>query len=342
MVDLRASDARLSSSRALRVGIIGGGGIASAHLGGYRAHSDEIVAVAVADLSPALLARRAEEDGLTGYADYRRMLAEEDLDAVDICLPHHLHTEAIIAAAEAGKHILCEKPICTTAEDAERISAAVEASGVILMCAHNQVFRPVVRELRELVAAGSLGQIYSASATCEFELQLDEESAGWRARASESGGGQLLDSGYHPTYVLRHVVADEPVDVTAVLSNHRLTFLEGEDSAQVTVRFEGGAVGRIVTSWAYDGLPAAETVTVNGSRGSAFGTDQSLTVRISGEEPVIIDLDPVDTFAAEISHFAAVLREGGRPVQDHADGIATLGIIMAAYTAAASGTTVLV
>lgn len=324
----------------LRVGIIGGGGIASAHLAGYRAHADRITAVAVADLSPDLLAMRAEQDGLTGYTDYRRMLADEQLDAVDICLPHHLHTEAIVAAAEVGVHVLCEKPICTTLDDAARIAAAVEASGIVLMCAHNQVFRPAVQRLRELVATRQLGTIYSASTTCEFELELTEENAGWRARAAESGGGQLLDSGYHPTYVLRHIVGDEPATVSAVLANHRLSFLPGEDSAQVTVRFASGAIGRVSTSWAFDGLPDPETITVNGSRGSAFGTDRSLTVSIVGHDPVTVPLDPIDTFAAEIAHFAEVLRDGGAPVQGHEDGIATLSLILAAYEAASSGTTV--
>ena len=79
------------------------------------------------------------------------MLAEADIDAVDICLPHHLHKDAIVAAARAGKHILCEKPLCLTPEEAAEVDAAVAEAGVTLMCAHNQLFLPAVAKAKELI-----------------------------------------------------------------------------------------------------------------------------------------------------------------------------------------------
>jgi predicted dehydrogenase len=92
----------------VKVGLIGGGGIADDHIRGYRQFADRIGVTAVADSQPDTLARRSGELGATGFADYGRLIAEGDIDAVDICLPHHLHRDAIVRAAEKGKHILCE------------------------------------------------------------------------------------------------------------------------------------------------------------------------------------------------------------------------------------------
>src|SRR5687767_11416836 len=100
----------------IKVGLLGGGGIVDAHIRGYRTYSDAIEVTAIADLVDETVRRRAAELGAAAYTDFRQMIIEADLDAVDICLPHHLHAEAIVAAAQAGKHILCEKPLCLTVQ----------------------------------------------------------------------------------------------------------------------------------------------------------------------------------------------------------------------------------
>ena len=96
----------------VKVGVLGGGGILDAHIRGYRAYADAIKVTAVADLVEETARRRAAELDAAAYTDFRQMILDADIDAVDICLPHHLHAEAIVAAAQAGKHILCEKPLC--------------------------------------------------------------------------------------------------------------------------------------------------------------------------------------------------------------------------------------
>ena len=105
----------------IKVGVIGGGGIVDAHIRGYRAYADAIRVVAVADVVTETGQRRAAELNAVAHTDFRQMISEADLDAVDICLPHHLHAGAIVAAAEAGKHILCEKPLAASDEEAERL-----------------------------------------------------------------------------------------------------------------------------------------------------------------------------------------------------------------------------
>ena len=322
----------------LKVGLIGGGGIASAHIQGYREHAERIGITAVADVAEQTAADRAGELGATPYTDYREMLAAEDLDAVDICLPHHLHRDAIVAAAEASKHILCEKPLCLSAEEAADVRAAVEAAGVTLMCAHNQLFLPAVAKAKELLDAGLLGTVYEVRTTDSFYNDFDPSTMGWRASSKTSGGGELIDTGYHPTYLMLHLAGGSPVEATAMLSTHRLKFMDGEDSAQVLIRFDNGVVGQLVTSWAYQPAEGTERFSVVGELGSMTSDGTSLTYRLRSGEAESFELEPVNMFAAEIGHFADSLLNKTRPLHTEEEGIAVLGILLAAYEGARTKT----
>jgi predicted dehydrogenase len=322
----------------IKVGLIGAGGIASAHIRGYREHAARIGITAVADAVEQTAVARGEELGATPYVDYRRMLEAEDIDAVDICLPHHLHGDAIVAAAEAGKHILCEKPLCLTAAEAADVRAAVRAAGVTLMCAHNQLFLPAVAKARELLDAGTLGTVYEVRTTDSFYNDFDPSTMGWRASSTTSGGGELIDTGYHPTYLMLHLAGGVPVEATAMLSTHRLKFMDGEDSAQVLIRFDNGVVGQLVTSWAYEPAATTERFSVVGELGSLHSDGNSLSYQLRSGESETLDLEPVDTFVAEIGHFADSLLGKTRPLHTEEEGIAVLGILLAAYEGARTKT----
>ena len=143
------------------------------------------------------------------------------VDVVDICLPHHLHTGAIIAAAKAGKAILCEKPLCTSLEDARLIEAALNENGVIFMMAHNQLFQPTLIEARRLLRARHAGHARSSIRSIEvFQHRgwapgKSRPTAGgespwaWRADISKMGGGEVLDTGWHATYRLLALAGDD-------------------------------------------------------------------------------------------------------------------------------------
>ena len=324
----------------ITVGLIGGGGIANAHIRGFREHADRIVATAVADVVPDTLARRAAELDPRPFADYADLIREAGVDAVDICLPHHLHKDAIVRAADAGRHVLCEKPLCLTAEEALEIQAAVRSNGVTLMCAHNQLFLPAVAKAKALLDEGAIGRVYEVRTTDSFHNDFDPSTMGWRASAATSGGGELIDTGYHPTYLLLHLAGGSPVEATAMLSTHRLTFMEGEDSAQVLVRFDNGVVGQMVTSWAYDPAPITERFSVVGELGSLHadpkGTSLTLTRRDGAGRTWAFE--PVNTYVAEIGHFADALLNGTRPIHTEVEGIEALGILLAAYEGARTRT----
>jgi predicted dehydrogenase len=322
----------------IKVGLLGGGGIVDAHIRGYRAYSDLIEVTAVADVVVETANRRAAELGAAAYTDFRQMIAEGEFDAVDICLPHHLHAEAIVAAARAGKHILCEKPLCLTVEQSQQVQRAVSAAGVTLMCAHNQLYLPVVARAKELLDEGVLGTVYEVRTTDSFYNDFHPDSMGWRASVATSGGGELMDTGYHPTYVMLHFAGASPVEATALLSRHRLNFMEGEDSAQMLVRFDNGVVGHLVTSWAYDPPPRTERFSIIGEGGTLDSDGLSLTLTPRGSRSETHDFEAVDSYALEIGRFAECLQSGTRPLHTEREGIDVLRLILAAYEGARTRT----
>jgi predicted dehydrogenase len=135
-----------------------------------------------------------------------------------------------------------------------------------------------------------------------------------------------------------HLAGGLPVEVTAMLSTHRLKFMEGEDSAQVLVRFDNGVVGQLVTSWAYQPAASTERFSVVGELGALHSDGNSLSWHLRSGESQTVDLEPVDTFAAEIGHFADSLLTKSRPLHTEEEGIAVLGILLAAYEGARTKT----
>jgi predicted dehydrogenase len=264
------------------------------------------------------------------------MIASGDLDALDVCLPHHLHKDAVVRAAAQGLHILCEKPLCVTLDEARAVREAVSSAGVTLMCAHNQLFLPAVARAKQMIRDGVLGTLRAARTTDMFFLNIPADRLGWRARRETSGGGELIDTGYHPTYLLLHLVDRDPVEVTAILTRHRLE-IEGEDTAHVLVRFADDSVGSIVTGWAYEPPGNIERFSVTGDEGSIWSDGQTLFHRRRGGEAEIVlesDGSKPDTYALEVVDFVACLREGRRPLNSEVEGIKVLEIILGAYASA--------
>src|SRR5829696_5680419 len=153
--------ARAKTGVPFGIGVIGCGMIAnSAHLPAIRHLSDRLKLVAVADVREEQAARAAREFGAAAYyTDYRELLARPDITIVDICTPEFLHREQVIAAAEAGKHILCEKPMADSIESADAMIAAAERAGVKFMVGHSRRFTRRYREVRAAIDSGAIGAV---------------------------------------------------------------------------------------------------------------------------------------------------------------------------------------
>jgi predicted dehydrogenase len=315
--------------------MIGCGGIAAAHIAGFLAIPDRARITAVCDVDTGRVnAAAARVGGARSYARFEDLVHDPEVDAVDICLPHHLHAPAIIAAAQASKHILCEKPLCTTMSEAAAVEKAVQASGVTLMCAHNQLFEPGLIRARELLKEGALGTIYLARTSDCFRADRTAEQWGWRRELGTMGGGELIDTGYHPTYTLLYLMGlagQQPVDVTSLLGRHRQTVLEGEDTAHVLVRFSGGAIGQILTSWAFELPHGSYSFHLVGERGQIYGRKSTVHFQPRDGELQSMVAPEVNSYHAQLPHFVESIERGTRPVNNHEDGIQVLQLILAAY-----------
>lgn len=341
-----------AADRKLRVGILGSGNIARHHSQGWTTYPDAAEIVAYVDIDTARaqqMSARYTRGAATAYESGEEMLASADVDVVDVCLPHHLHTDAVLAAAKANKAILCEKPLCTTLDDARKIRNAVKESGVVFMGAHNQMFQPSLLEARRLIEGGFLGRPYLFRSIETFQSRRWEmfgkaanapRDWGWRADIKQAGGGELLDTGYHGTYRLLALGGCRPVEVTAVLSTFFREGLETEDTAQVIVRFESGAVGEVLTSWALD-VVGARQFEVQGEFGSLSGSKTMLEHQLhKWPDSAKMHFELVHSFTLEIGHFIEVVTAGAPNPADIDETARALQVIKAAYLAADLGRTV--
>ncbi len=333
----------------LRVGIVGAGWMGVVHSQSWQSNSPRGEVVAIADVSTP----RAQDlsDRFTGgrakvYPDLEALLADPAVEAVDICLPHHLHADAILRAARAGKAILCEKPLCTSLDDAIRIRGALRESGVTFMVAHNQLFQPSLVEARRLLANGVLGRPFVirsievgqnrmfSTRHPPVELAAGENSFAWRADLQRMGGGEVLDTGWHGTYRLLALGNDRPVEVVAMTHRYFVEQLPAEDTGLLLVRFASGMIGEIVTSWAF-GFASGWQFEVAAEHGSIAGNARRLVHQIDGwpqlaERPN----DPVNTYAREVTHFLDVIQRGEALLPSFDQAARVLQIIIAAYRSA--------
>ena len=335
----------------LKAGIVGAGWMGHEHAQAWRSNSPRGEIAAVADASPARaqhLADRFADGRARTYPNLDALLADPAVGAVDVCLPHHLHTDAILAAARAGKAILCEKPLCTSLSDAAAIGAVLRETGVPFMAAHNQLFQPSLVEARRLLATGVLGRPYVVRSieavqnrgfrTGQVPVQLaeGESSWAWRADPARMGGGEVLDTGWHATYRLLALAGDDrPVEVAAMMGRFFVQELPAEDTGLLLVRFASGAIGEIVTSWAFAPVGAWH-FEVAGEHGSLAGSRTRLVHQLHGwSDPAEYPNEPVHTFTSEVAHFLDVVQNGAAGEATFTHAARVLQLITAAYRSAA-------
>ncbi|CEK15047.1 predicted dehydrogenase [Chthonomonas calidirosea] len=334
----------------LQIALVGCGVIAPQHIAAFAKQYERATLSVFCDLDMEKADRaRAHYEKLLGksvgsriVASYEEVLADSTVDAVDLCLPHHLHAEYAIAAARAGKHILCEKPLANTLEDCDRMIAAAREAGVVLFHGENMRLDPVVNRAAELIHEGRIGIVTGLQQTYAH-WQPEAMNRGWRARPEEAGGGQLMDAAIHHVDILRHV-GGEIVQVQAMTTQHRPELgPESEDTGVLNFRFDRGHLGQLFAGHATRNRGGSPLLTVFGTEGSltleAFWPRRGLVWFPANNEPqVLIEHHHwQESFDAEIAHFLDVLLEGVPLRATPEEGRRNVEIILAAYTSARTG-----
>jgi predicted dehydrogenase len=283
----------------LRIGLVGGGFMAKAHALAYAAMpmfywpAPAIpVRYAIADVTDELARTAAARFGFeTSTSDWRRIVDDPKVDVVDIAVPNDLHEEIAVAAAQAGKHILCEKPLARDADEARRMTEAVQQAGVTNMVAFNYRRTPAVLLAREIIERGEIGRILNFRGTYLQDWSADPESPlSWRFQKAVAGSGAVGDIASHVLDIARFLVGDVEA-VNAVVKRYvderpvqsagadalgttragdaaELGAVDVDDEVLTLLRFAGGAIGSLEATRNAYGRNNYITFEIHGDRGS--------------------------------------------------------------------------
>ncbi|HSK94562.1 MAG TPA: Gfo/Idh/MocA family oxidoreductase [Candidatus Angelobacter sp.] len=320
-----------STARPLRAGVIGLGMMGRNHVRVWDEVIDGVDLVAVADPEPGAVARATAGRRAHGFDDPERMLAEEELDLVSVVAPTRLHRPLALAALRAGAHVVVEKPIAATRDEALEMIAAAEAAGRLLSVGHIERFNPAIRELQRRLAAGELGRIFQIHAT---------RLGPFPARIRDVG--VVIDLAPHDIDVMRYLVGSEPIRIHA--EAERRIHTEHEDLFVGTMKFANGTIGLLDINWLTP--TKRRTLTVTGERGMYVadylaqdlvfyanpeavetwvnrGAGAPITSVTEGEM-VRRAVRRQEPLAVELGEFAAAVRDGGPAPVDPRDAMVAL------------------
>ena len=318
------------SEAKLKVGLVGCGGISGVHFRGWDRLYPECEIVAICDILPAALQRRGEEFEIpreAWYDDHLRMLEEADIDAVDVCVPNGAHAEIAVHALEAGKHVLCEKPLAPTPAEIRRMIAARDAAGKLLMTAQHQRFLRSSQHLRAYLEAKSLGEIYYCRA--HFLRRRFIPARPSFIDKEQSGGGPCIDIGVHILDLALHFLGfPEPVsvsgitpcrlgkrpDVTGWWGDWDREAMNVEDFAVGLVRFDNGAALSLECSWLLNIKEREyQRIVLCGTEAGAEWPALTIHGEVAGcltDEQISFPDDRVDGHLTEILEFAKAILQG--------------------------------
>lgn len=238
----------------LKVAVIGCGSIAKyRHIPEYVDH-EGVEIVAFVDPVIERAQQFAEQHGGQAFADYKEMLAAVKPDAVSVCTPNYLHAEITIEAAKAGAHVLVEKPMAVTDEEAAAMIEAAKANNVKLMVGHNQRFMPPHQKAKEILQTGVLGKVLTFRTSFGHpgpDAWSIDGANSWFFRKEEAIMGAMGDLGVHKSDLIRWLLDDEVSEVAAFVGTLDKKDTESDDNASCILRMKSGAIGTLVASWTY-------------------------------------------------------------------------------------------
>jgi 1,5-anhydro-D-fructose reductase (1,5-anhydro-D-mannitol-forming) len=323
----------------LRWGLIGASTIAAQHMiGAIRANGGEVIAVMSASTDRAATFAR-DHAIVSSTSNLEDLLGSSDIDAVYISTTNELHCDQVFSAAAAGKHVLCEKPLALTLDDARAMVARCHERGLVMGTNHHLRNAATHRAMREAIKAGRIGAPLFARVF--HAVYLPPHLQGWRIDKPQAGGGVILDITVHDADTLRFVLDDEPVAVTAMTSHGGMGREGLEDGVMGVVRFTSGLITQF-----HDAFTTRYAVTgfeVHGEEGSLIGTDcmtqapkGDVVLRTKhGVAPLAIDHE--NLYVRSVRLFQEAVRGRGSPAATGEDGIKSLSVALATLEAARTG-----
>ena len=352
----------------LKVAVIGNGGISGVHLRGYSLNPD-VEIYALCDINEERLNRRGDEyhvDPARRFTDVNEMLAAcPEIEAVSVCTWNAAHAQCAIAALNAGKHVLCEKPMAMTVEEAEAMQAAAEKNNRLLMIGFVRRFGNDCAIMKDFIDNGYFGDIYYAKATY---LRRKGCPGGWFGDKARSGGGPLIDLGVHIIDLCRYLMGNpKPVSVYGATFNklgnrsnikskagyisqtrENEDIFNVEDLATAMIRFDNGSVLQIEASFSLNIEKAEGVLQFFGTKAGAK-LDPELTIysemndymtNVKLANSTALSFDGL--FENEINHFVECVRTG-KPCRNPAqDGVTLMKILTGIYKSAETGHEVLI
>lgn len=323
----------------IRWGLIGASTIAKQYMIDAIRNQPDGEVVAVMSSSADRAAAYAKENNIGKGVSSLDVLLSSDVDAVYVSTTNELHLEQAVAAAKAGKHVMCEKPLALTSADARKIVAACKEAGVVLGTNHHLRNAGAHRAMREAIATGRIGKPIAARVF--HSVYLPAHLQGWRITKPEAGGGVVLDITVHDADTLRFVLGDDPTEISAITQSSGMASGGLEDGAMCLWRFKSGVIAQshegFTTNFAGTGFE------VHGTEGSLFAKDVmtqkpigSVTLRTEkGDEDLAFDRE--DLYTRSLRAFHAAIHGQGQPSATGEDGVWSLASAEAALESAKSG-----
>jgi predicted dehydrogenase len=335
---------------ALRVALIGAGVVANVHLQALR-DTAAVEVVGIYDQDQARARERAGSYGIDRvYESWEELLDDDAVACVAVLLPHDLHERYAVEALQAGKHVVCEKPLGQSIAEMDRMIDAAERARRTLLPVHNRVFSHAVERLHQIVTTGQIGQVVLAQTT-GFEGPNTVGVRPWLA-TKRGGGGVLIAQAVHPAYLLRWLLGDV-ARVSCLFGDLKVVEMTAEDTAIATLKFASGAVAEMTATFGIAHGPFEHSIVLHGrdgyaalgvGRGTAaqrFGL-QVISPRLFGDaEPHDVEIPTPDlsvtSFRRMWEAYAPHL-QGGPPTRVTAeDGKRAVEIILAAYRSNETG-----
>ena len=336
----------------VKVGIIGSGFVADIHAESFQIMPDEAEVVAVASPPKCGAEELAKKYNIPRvFTDYKQMLAEDDIEMVAIAAPNYLHCQMTVDIANTGKHVVCEKPLCMTLEEADLMIETCERKGVLLMYAEELFFTPKYVKAKQMADEGAFGKVYMVK---QSEKHFGPHSE-WFWDVKRSGGGVLMDMGCHGI-AFCYWFLDRPKikSVYCQMATHvHKDKTKGEDDSICIIEFANGSIGLIENSWArrggmedrievygeggvtYADLHMGNALPTYSENGYGYAVEKAPSTK-GWTYPVFEELWNYG-FPQEMHHFARCVRGKEEPQSTGEDGRVVEEVLYAGYQSAGTG-----